>query len=183
MLIVVVIIGILAAALLPRMMGAQDAARDTSRMTALRDIGIAMSSFQAQKGFWPQQSTKSNGHTIDLAMELVTGGYLKEIPMDPVRNNSFTGFVNGSGNSYQYQIITRNGVASWAVVLAAKAQTDGTANWLYTGTLGMGIIATTEASTLKPCATMTAGSGTPVLNQWGNCTYTDKSQLRYILVQ
>ncbi|MDR2189944.1 MAG: prepilin-type N-terminal cleavage/methylation domain-containing protein [Candidatus Peribacteria bacterium] len=56
MLIVIVIIGILISALLPRLQGAQSMARDTARKTALSQIGAGITAYQAQYGAWPLKS-------------------------------------------------------------------------------------------------------------------------------
>ena len=53
LIIVVVIIGILAAALLPRLTGAQGSARDSARQAHLRDISTAVSQYAAQRGELP----------------------------------------------------------------------------------------------------------------------------------
>ena len=53
MLIVIVIIGILIAALLPRMQSAQGRARDVSRKTALSQIQSAIVTYQTDHGDWP----------------------------------------------------------------------------------------------------------------------------------
>ena len=53
MLIVIVIIGILIAALLPRMQAAQGRARDVARKTALSQIQSAIVTHQGDHGSWP----------------------------------------------------------------------------------------------------------------------------------
>lgn len=55
MLIVIVIIGILIAALLPRMQAAQGRARDVARKTALSQIQSAIVTYQGDYGKWPEQ--------------------------------------------------------------------------------------------------------------------------------
>ena len=57
MLIVVVIIGILAAAILPRLTGAQAATRDTARKTALNQIAQGLELYNASKGGYPEVIT------------------------------------------------------------------------------------------------------------------------------
>jgi competence protein ComGC len=59
MLIVIVIIGILIAALLPRLQGAQGMARDTARKTALSNIQAAIVAYQGQMGRWPLSDNSS----------------------------------------------------------------------------------------------------------------------------
>ena len=53
MLIVIVIIGILAAALIPRLTGIQARARDTARIADIRNSSIAIESYHADHGSYP----------------------------------------------------------------------------------------------------------------------------------
>ena len=53
MLIVVVIIGILAAAILPRLQGAQSSARDTARKSDLSQLGTALVAYVNNRGELP----------------------------------------------------------------------------------------------------------------------------------
>jgi general secretion pathway protein G len=53
MLIVVVIIGILSAALLPRLQGAQSSARDAARRSDLNQLGSAILSYYNNRGEYP----------------------------------------------------------------------------------------------------------------------------------
>ena len=57
MLIVVVIIGILSAALLPRLQGAQSAARDSARKSDLSQLGSAILSYYNNRGEYPWPKT------------------------------------------------------------------------------------------------------------------------------
>jgi prepilin-type N-terminal cleavage/methylation domain-containing protein len=53
MLIVIVIIGILIAALMPRLQGAQGRARDVARQADLSQIQTAIINYQTQRGYYP----------------------------------------------------------------------------------------------------------------------------------
>jgi len=53
MLIVIVIIGILAAALIPRLMSARGRANDTARKADLQQLGTALISYQVDNGLFP----------------------------------------------------------------------------------------------------------------------------------
>jgi general secretion pathway protein G len=57
MLIVIVIIGILAAALIPRLSGAQARANDTARKSDLYQLGVALAAYQMDKGKVPTFTT------------------------------------------------------------------------------------------------------------------------------
>lgn len=56
MLIVIVIIGILAAALVPRLQDVQARARDTKRKADLRSIDTALQIYQSDNGQYPPSS-------------------------------------------------------------------------------------------------------------------------------
>ena len=83
MLIVVVIIGILAAAILPRLTGAQGATRDVARQKGLTDISTALEMVTAADGKLPIYAQGENAKVL-LTRKLVTErGYLKDLPADP----------------------------------------------------------------------------------------------------
>ena len=80
LLIVIVIIGILMTALLPRLQGAQDIARDTARQTALSQLQAGIAGYYSLYGKWPSHklsgttasgSNQTWGHTMDLQGVLV----------------------------------------------------------------------------------------------------------------
>lgn len=79
MLIVVVIIGILAAAILPRLSGAQAATRDAAREKGLTDLVSGIEMYLAAKGNYPEVE----GDAETALSGLVNRGYLKNIPTDP----------------------------------------------------------------------------------------------------
>lgn len=66
MLIVVVIIGILAAAILPRLTGAQASTRDTARKTALNQIAQGLELYNTSKGSYPTQIIDTGISTDEL---------------------------------------------------------------------------------------------------------------------
>ena len=86
MLIVVVIIGILAAAILPRLQGAQAATRDTARVKYLQDISAGVESYSAVKGEYPITGSynSAKGALEDILVK--QREYLKDFPQDPVKS-------------------------------------------------------------------------------------------------
>jgi general secretion pathway protein G len=80
MLIVVIIIGILISALLPKITGAQAKARDTARQTSLSQISTALTMYFNDNGEYPDGTCTS----------ALTGSnmkpYLREVPKDPQTN-------------------------------------------------------------------------------------------------
>ena len=67
MLIVVIIIGILSAALLPRFTGYMARTRDLQRHMDLRNVAAAIELYQSNKGKWPEIYDKNNKVISDFA--------------------------------------------------------------------------------------------------------------------
>lgn len=96
MLIVVIIIGILSVALLPRLTGYMAKTRDTKRQADLRNIAAAIKMYKNEHGQMPVLGDQNGPYTnldnryAGSASELIwaLSDYIKEIPTDPKRNNS-----------------------------------------------------------------------------------------------
>ena len=101
MLIVIVIIGILAAALIPRLNSLQARARDTTRRTDTLTIYNALMSYQLNNGYildpaqyWENDSpngTYGNGdfsYMSGFLTFLVSWGILTSVPVDPINSTS-----------------------------------------------------------------------------------------------
>ena len=84
MLIVVVIIGILAAAILPRLTGAQAATRDVARQKGLTDISTALEMVAVADGKYPDPGTSAASLKDPLVEKRA---YLKDIPSDPQKTS------------------------------------------------------------------------------------------------
>lgn len=126
LIIVVVIIGILAAALLPRLQGAQGSARDAARKSDISQLGSAIVSYQANRGYFPlagpdvtQEGAASSGAVKKvvpssmLRTGLSTVVDLSSMPADPLKANQFTGMdgtTNISGGQYSYIVMNKNSV-------------------------------------------------------------------------
>ena len=129
MLIVVVIIGILAAAILPRLTGAQAATRDVARQKGLNDIASALEMYTTSVGSYPDTSTK--GSADGLSGALVTDkGYLKDIPADPQTKASAIKMdgKDGTEGQFGYTTLTKNATPKAAYALVAKVETIDKAN-------------------------------------------------------
>ena len=121
MLIVVIIIGILMAALLPRLKGAQERARDTARKANLSQISTALEMYFNDNGIYPSGKCAN-----DLKSELVPQ-YLSSIPTDPQKSRVTYGTANGGckNGNYGYAVLYRNGAESWGSVLVANVEAEG----------------------------------------------------------
>ena len=94
MLIVIVIIGILIAALLPRLQGAQAMARDTYRQTALSQVGAGLSTYYAQFGKRPNSASSTiGGIKVTNLSDLTSQGILTNLPKDRIVGSTVSGFT------------------------------------------------------------------------------------------
>lgn len=127
MLIVIVIIGILAAYLIPRISWAQGKARDVARKADLRQYSASLSSYMLDKRTYP---TTTGGCVNDALKELADNGYITSIDKDP-------GSANGrtcDGGYYYY---------SWSnthYFIISAVDEDTSANRCTTGTTGNPIL-------------------------------------------
>ena len=182
MLIVVVIIGILASALLPRLTSARDKANDVARKANVQQLMNAFSSYALDNGVWGTQ-----GATTDsgVATFLNTAG-MRSIPLDPSNTafqfpNSYTG---GSTKGFIYQPITKNGVLSWAFVVMSRAETASAANYVECGAVTSpfgtaSFSGATESTTLKLCEKVTIDPAWTTCSV-STCTAKNANDLRYV---
>ena len=199
MLIVVVIIGILAAAILPRLQGAQASARDTARKSDLSQLGTALVSYVNNRGELPlgAGTTKADtkmipGSEIEKSLKDVVD--LSSLPVDPNKGNTFKGAgADISNGQYGYAVMTKNSITKGGFLLMARTETEWGSNWIVLKDAGTDInkgaitvagTSATDLSDIKPCTKVlklgTEGAGTAAGIENGVCTYNDKSELRYI---
>lgn len=130
MLIVIVIIGILAAALIPRLTGAQGAARDTARYADLNQMGTALTLYSADSNGYPS-SWWAFATTLG---ELVDGWYIKSMFRDPQASNTVKWVsIGGSAcitpyTAWQYVYVK---LANNNFALIANPETPKKANRVY----------------------------------------------------
>ena len=157
MLIVIVIIGILAAALIPRLTAVQGRARDTARVTALSQVGGAMGIYYTDNGKYPMIkdvnpaaafATFTGGSTDMLIASGFIPAYISSIPRDPqaatvvkgidytaasVASTSTSSVSNPAYDSYTP--VYKNGAAQQGFVLMADTETLNASNWIYDSTV------------------------------------------------
>lgn len=126
MLIVVVIIGILAAALIPRMMSAIAKSRDTARKTDLNQIMWGMFSYYSDEGAYTGNATMCADD-----VEKILEDHLDSVPRDPQWERLITFANNGTDDgctkawSYGIIAVKRNGSDFGGLVLAANTENPG----------------------------------------------------------
>lgn len=119
MLIVIVIIGILAAALIPRLTGIQGRARDTSRQGHLNQINSALQLYAVDHNGWYPVGT-GQVNTIFTGSDT----YINELPIDPNGAWSITATDCSAATNKEYAY-SSNGISA---VVSAKMENAGQAN-------------------------------------------------------
>lgn len=132
MLIVIVIIGILAAALIPRLSSARGRANDVARKADLAQVATALVAYQIDHGYFPTCPTSSEWCTLnEISEELISAG-MASIPTDPDQKRIIKPGVDGVGESseagqYAYITITKN-IKGNSFVLMAATETEWGSN-------------------------------------------------------
>lgn len=179
MLIVVVIIGILAAALLPRLMSAQASARDSARMSAIQQIATATAAYLQETGNYPTSGASTKGSTDDLLAKLVENGNVASLPQE-AKKNIENKAIEGAPlvGKYGYTVLSKNGIANGAIVFAAKVERAGSANYVLNVDAAK---ISGDVTNLKLCNSVTKGDSTAV-NSYANadCKYLTEDQLYYV---
>lgn len=137
LLIVITIIGILAVALLPSILGAPARARDTARKADLNNIATALELYASDNQQYPGSGmmTPANFNTVagtppaiaDLG-KYISGG---SVPKDPSARQGFTGAVaaaNATPNTYEYCNLQTLKVSGVNYMLVASMEITGDGN-------------------------------------------------------
>jgi type IV pilus assembly protein PilA len=129
LIIVIMIIGILAATLLPKVMGAPARARDAGRVKDLDSLSLAMQQYYGDNNKYPSAATgECLSSTSTTGAVLVSSGYLlaSNFPKD-LSENGGAGSCEEQG-LYLYKSLSRNGIDDNAFYVAADVENDGQAN-------------------------------------------------------
>ncbi|MFH0834664.1 MAG: prepilin-type N-terminal cleavage/methylation domain-containing protein [Patescibacteria group bacterium] len=149
LIIVIMIIGILAATLLPKIMGAPAKARDAARQADFNAIATSLEMYFADHDAYPAPAA-------NLGTTLVSGGYIKSALKDP---------QNSAAYVYVYCTASRNGVANQAFALGTRYESStGSSRTLE---VGDPVITPSSSDTVKA----TTKSGATV----GTFTYGDST--------
>lgn len=110
MLIVIVIIGILASALIPRLQSAQSKARDMARMANIKDMSTALELYSVDNGSYPTgagYAMNTSGYITSTGTEWKTNlqeqlsPYIKSLPTDPQSSRAYVyGYVYNTPTNY-----------------------------------------------------------------------------------
>lgn len=202
-LIVIVIIGILIWALVPRMQSAQWRARDVARKNDLSQLQSAIVTSYSDRWEWPQTdsgceltSSTTTGYWCEIAStndlwSALVAAWLNWVPTDPIKGNAVR-FKTGSADyeldgGYWYIIAMKNWVKRAWFVLLAHTEVEWWSNWVECGganTMANGYLSDTDdLKDVVPCSKLTStGAGWCQVNTWNECFYENTTQLRYMLV-
>ncbi len=149
MLIVIVIIGILAAALIPRLTGVQGRARDVARKASIQQVWSALATYNLDTSAYPD--TTGYGTWLSKLTTLMPI-YLKSLPKDPggndynISNNTMSG-TNGDFLYVKlaewYAVMSMN---EWGWVGANRASASGASTLS-----GWALQKTTSFNLIKAC--------------------------------
>ena len=201
MLIVIVIIGILIAALMPRIQSAQWRARDVARKNDLSQIQTAIVTSQQDKWDWPgmdnSDSSKlpTNAISVREIEQQLLIAWMSSVPWDPLKSNQvswiWTKTSAGSNGidewEYGYVVVTKNWTPKWWFVLMAKTEIEWWSNWIYCWDSATTITSDTDISAkwttpFQLCTSFIKDdNGSTCQNNKGECTYSKDDQLRYIV--
>lgn len=177
MLIVIVIIGILASALIPRLTGMQGRARDAARKADLNQLWTAITAYYTDFGKYPG----TNEHDMsDFENQLKP--YLSSIPTDPLPSRTFVWVWAGvwAPGQYRFTTVKKNWIADSAfIIMAASESYWASSNFVVLSANQSGnIVSTMDANDIIPCQNI--WNIDPYGSGWNFCSTLDWSQLRYI---
>lgn len=134
--IVIAIIGVLAAALFPSLTAYLKRSRDAGRTANLNTINTAMGAYFSDKEAYPGAVASASGciNGTDVAG---TNYFPKGLPQDPVNNNSPCNFSTSSKWNYGYGTIGTTNAATGYVISGLMENSNWgnytIANWTITG--------------------------------------------------
>lgn len=152
--IVIAIIGVLAAALFPSMTGYLKRSRDTARQAGMKDISSSLSAYFSDKEVYPPSSASGC-----ITSTVLSSSYMpKWVPVDPTSSSRNNGCGAGSPAFYGYGTGTIGG--SPAFVLTAMLENENAGNTGGTVTdLDTNFAGQTFAFTAAPATQKGSGSG------------------------
>ena len=210
-LIVIVIIGILIAALLPRMSAVQWRARDVARKNDLSQIQSTLIWSYNDRWHYPELdgAAKKWVSLEEIQQDLFVAG-MDTLATDPVKSNKFRFWADMNTETtewnYWYILLKKNGIANAWFAVIAKPEVEWWANWVmcdadaedpYAGnpTKFNWSLYNYDVKYTKPCTDFVFNNGGGCFIEatedqydqhkiawWAKCHYNDINQLRYIVL-
>ena len=189
-LIVIVIIGILIWALVPRMQSAQWRARDVARKNDLSQLQSAIVTSYTDRWDWPGKNSCSlSGNkwcgVMTIENELIAA-WLNWVPSDPIKWNKVSFRTGSEINSwYWYAIVKKNWVEDAWFMLMAHTEVEWWSNWVDCGgsdeVANGRFPANTDLKNIVPCSRLTYSGTYCHVTTWWECYYKDTTELRYLV--
>ena len=173
MLIVIVIIGVLASALIPRLWSARGKANDVARKADLQQVATAIISYQIDQNKFPEGPASFT--SWDFKDALVKWGIASIPEWDTTIWSWMVSDSTVSG--YMYYPMKKNGSPKNWFILVAKAETEGWANYVFNWTVPVNDNGSTDVEEIELCSSVKFDDKA---TNPDDCTATDKSQFRYI---
>jgi len=134
LMIVIAIIGILAAVLYPAMTGYFERSRDTNRQGGLRNISLSLSAYQIDNSKYPDLVDTAECVLPTLSGALMGTGtkYIQAIPKDPKSNHGVKDCGNATNGGFGYKplkSIAAEPTPGNAYALAARMESKGNASF------------------------------------------------------
>ena len=104
LLVVIAIIGTLASVVLASLSSARAKARDSQRVSQMKEVAKALEVYHLSNGEYPTHDSGSRLHTS--ATELVPD-YMASLPLDPVQGDSVNGYRYASDGGEDYTLLFR----------------------------------------------------------------------------
>lgn len=104
LLIVIVVIGILAAITIVAFNGVQSRARDSARTNDIKSIQKALELYRVDNGIYPSVGTDNVGYNLSTLSTALVPTYIAKIPNDPKSGSTNYQYVRGSDVSGAYGI-------------------------------------------------------------------------------
>jgi len=186
MLIVIVIIGILAAALIPRLSSARGRANDVARKADLAQTAAALVAYQIDHGSFPDCPTAWEWCTLDeIADDLISAG-MDGIPTDPNTKRTMNAGIEWVSTTVEWQYayipIKKRGISNNGFVLMAATETAWWSNRVATANNDWiaPILDTTDFTEIILCKDILKTTSNND-NTNGDCEYVESADLlRYI---
>ena len=126
LMIVIAIIGILAAVLYPAMTGYFERSRDTNRQGGLRNLSLSIAAYNSDTGMYPAEDGDRCADALKTT--IVEGKYINSLPTDPKNGNGVTGCEKSASKSgYGYKLLKNGNAVGASYVLAANMEIKGNA--------------------------------------------------------
>ncbi len=133
LMIVIAIIGILAAVLYPAMTGYFERSRDTNRQQALRNVSLALSAYQIDNSRYPLVGATRCVQALSGQLNGPSGAsYINAIPKDPKAGHGVAGCATAADGGFGYtslKVISTDSGTGNAYALAARMESKGNATF------------------------------------------------------